>query len=92
MRKWLVAFVFAALVLWGGTQSIAGCVGPKCNVDENQGFAPPPLVPPAKVYVDQPKPVRGDDSCSFAFNEVCDEPSKCKVGTDSHDCGPRAKP
>jgi hypothetical protein len=46
--------------------------------------------------IDAPKPVSvpdlrqpagaGNNTCQYAFNDVCDEPSNCAAGTDSHDC------
>ena len=36
--------------------------------------------------------VTPNNSCLIAFNNVCDEPTKCKVGTDINDCTSKTKP
>ena len=49
-------------------------------------IAPPDTIAPSSTVA------ASNNSCKLAFNNVCDEPAKCKVGTDSHDCVPRGTP
>lgn len=59
-----------------------------------------PAVPPSTtIQVQRPVPPTASKSisvktntCATAFNNLCDEPNTCEVGTDSHDCAPEAKP
>jgi hypothetical protein len=39
-----------------------------------------------------PRRGRGDDSCDYANDGTCDEPTVCRVGTDATDCGAGSTP
>ena len=41
----------------------------------------------AQLGIQQTSQPSGGNSCEWAYDGVCDEPSVCEAGTDSYDCG-----
>jgi len=84
-NSFLLVLFFTLFVIGGVTQSTAVCVGAKClRNDNNPTIQAPRVVEPSIPKA--PIVTHGNNSCASAFNNVCDEPSNCKVGTDSADC------
>ena len=77
--------VFAVLFIGATAVGAADCAGIQCLKDQlgtNQVD-----VPKLPELPDLPSPAEtGSNSCPNAFNGICDEPSHCAAGTDSHDC------
>lgn len=90
MRSRLVLVSALILAMGPFKHSNAACKGVFCDPDDKtDNYINPPEVPPPDGVA---LPTRDKNSCEYAFNDVCDEPSKCKVGTDSRDCGLVVKP
>jgi hypothetical protein len=94
MRILSLALLLAVtlFVIEGANQSNAGCVGLKCL----QGSDPNPTI--QIPHVDEPEghspvlQVHGNSCKGHTFNNVCDEPTTCAIGTDTADCAqPQSK-
>ncbi len=60
----------------GGEGGGSGAGTDEGGTDDGGGYAAEP----------SPAPASGPDSCPYAFDNTCDEPSVCEAGTDTSDC------
>lgn len=90
MRIWFFVVLLPLMLVTGATKSAADCAGEGCG--NPSMMVQEPLFPGAYDGTIPANLPAHDNSCAFAFNSVCDEPTKCKVGTDINDCDPKSKP
>ena len=92
MRSWFLTLLlaFTMFVIGGANQSAVACEGAQCSHSQKMQAQVPGVIDPQLPDGTKASPIHAENSCDFAFNGVCDEPSKCKVGTDSYDCGPQS--
>jgi hypothetical protein len=83
MRIWFLGSLLPLMLVIGATKGSAE--DPSLLVQE-------PVFPGAYDGTIPANMPAHDNSCAFAFNNVCDEPTKCKVGTDINDCTSKTKP